>query len=313
MADVTATMTDQVAALMDELDQYPEQRAEIIFELAAELERVGRPESALEWLQQVADDGGVDGALARVEIAELHFGAGRADLAEAELGKVMRSRLGDAMPYASAAELLATRGDDAAAVRWFTIAAVRLTEEERAAARGEFGWATWSYSVLRQRREARERLGLPPDDLDIGLVEPPGRQMSPFPSVEEARADGRAVIARVVRILAWPQADFALARQRWPGLLAEESFERYRARLEPQMREIAADGTTVRLVHVRAEAMQAYADRVGGSVADPDIRRGYLDDEDRRGKVTAWPPGRNAVCWCGSSVKYKKCCGRPGS
>ena len=24
--------------------------------------------------------------------------------------------------------------------------------------------------------------------------------------------------------------------------------------------------------------------------------------------VTAWPPGRNQPCWCGSGCKYKKCC-----
>ncbi|MBC8091299.1 MAG: SEC-C domain-containing protein [Pseudonocardia sp.] len=24
----------------------------------------------------------------------------------------------------------------------------------------------------------------------------------------------------------------------------------------------------------------------------------------------AWPPGRNESCWCSSTVKYKKCCGR---
>ncbi|TDC03308.1 SEC-C metal-binding domain-containing protein, partial [Actinomadura bangladeshensis] len=25
----------------------------------------------------------------------------------------------------------------------------------------------------------------------------------------------------------------------------------------------------------------------------------------------AWPPERNAPCWCGSGRKYKKCCGSP--
>jgi hypothetical protein len=24
-----------------------------------------------------------------------------------------------------------------------------------------------------------------------------------------------------------------------------------------------------------------------------------------------WPPGRNQACWCGSGVKYKKCCAAP--
>jgi uncharacterized protein YchJ len=29
-------------------------------------------------------------------------------------------------------------------------------------------------------------------------------------------------------------------------------------------------------------------------------------------RTIAWPPPRNAACWCGSGSKYKKCCGRPG-
>jgi hypothetical protein len=28
-------------------------------------------------------------------------------------------------------------------------------------------------------------------------------------------------------------------------------------------------------------------------------------------RATRWPPGPNQPCWCGSSAKYKKCCGRP--
>jgi tetratricopeptide (TPR) repeat protein len=27
--------------------------------------------------------------------------------------------------------------------------------------------------------------------------------------------------------------------------------------------------------------------------------------------LTPWPPGRNQPCWCGSGVKYKKCCAAP--
>jgi SEC-C motif len=311
---MTATMTDRAAVLIDELDLYPDERAEIIFELAAELERAARPEAALEWLRRLVEDGGADGALARVEIASLHYAADHADLAEAELSKLMAARLSDAMPYLSAGELLVERGDDEAAVRWFTMAALRLTDAERAAARGEHGWMSWGYSVLWQRREARERLGLAPDDLDAGLLEPPGRRMSSFPSLEQARDDGRAQRARLVRILVWPQAEFAIAQQRWPDLLdANVSFEQYRAQTESHMREIAVGCTRIQLLEARVPAMQAYADRVGGPIADPDVRRGYLDDRAKHGHVVAWPPGRNASCWCGSRVKYKKCCGRPGS
>lgn len=311
---MTATMKNRAAALVNELDLYPDEQADIIFELAAELERDGRPEAALGWLRKLVEDGGADGALARVETARLHYAAGDAELAEAELSTLKATRLSDAMPYVSAGELLVERGDDAAAVRWFTMAALRLTDAEHAAARGEHGWISWGYSVLWQRRQARERLGLAPDDLDAGLFEPPGRRMSSFPSLEQARHDGRAQRARMARILVWPFPEFTLAQQRWPDLLDPNvSFEQYRARTESYSREIAAAGTTIQLVDARVPEMQAYAEGVGGSIADPDVRRAYLDHQVQHGQVGAWPPGRNASCWCGSGTKYKRCCGRPGS
>jgi hypothetical protein len=193
------------------------------------------------------------------------------------------------------------------------MAAVRLTDEQRADAQGEYGWLSWGYSVLWQRREARERLGLPPDDLDAGLVEPPGLRSS-FPTLEETRADARTLAAQLARILVWPQAEFALAEQRWPGLLdVAVSFEQYRARTESHLRDLAAGATRVQIVEAQVLALQAYAERVGGSVDDPEVRRGYLDDRARQGHALAWPPGRNAPCWCGSAAKYKKCCGRPGT
>lgn len=47
----------------------------------------------------------------------------------------------------------------------------------------------------------------------------------------------------------WPQADFASAQHRWPGLLDPEvSFEQYRTQTESHMREIAAGCTRIQLV-----------------------------------------------------------------
>ncbi|MHA6802773.1 SEC-C metal-binding domain-containing protein [Salinifilum ghardaiensis] len=38
----------------------------------------------------------------------------------------------------------------------------------------------------------------------------------------------------------------------------------------------------------------------------------YMLVWDEAGRGLAWPPERNAACWCGSQRKYKKCCGAPG-
>ncbi len=47
-----------------------------------------------------------------------------------------------------------------------------------------------------------------------------------------------------------------------------------------------------------------------------EIERGMRADLSARiltpeGELIPWPPERNDPCWCGSGVKYKKCCGRP--
>ncbi len=66
-------------------------------------------------------------------------------------------------------------------------------------------------------------------------------------------------------------------------------------------------------MRARVDALQDYTDRTDGAVEDATTRHGHLEEQIRRGDVLAWPAGRNAPCWCGSAVKYKKCCGRPGT
>jgi hypothetical protein len=290
-----------------------------VFEIAAEFDRAGDQRSALDWLRTLVAAGGLDGALARVEIASIYFNAGRDELATAELAAIRAECPGDPAPYAMAAELLAEHGEQATALVWFTMAAARFSDDQLAATAGEDGWISAAYAVLWQRRQLRERLGYPPDDLDTGLLAPPlQRAAAPsavLPTVEEALADGLPGMAQRMRVLVWPQRDFDLAGQRWPRLLdAAVSHAEYRHRLESQLRESTATGRVkIDLIPARVDALRDYATRHGGSVEDAQVRRGYLDEHARLGHAQAWPPGRNAPCWCGSSVKYKKCCGRPAS
>ena len=75
--DVAEMNLDRVATLVGELDEFPDSRAEIIFDLSAELAREGRTTEALQWLGRLAEGGDVDGALARVEMAAVHYQGGR--------------------------------------------------------------------------------------------------------------------------------------------------------------------------------------------------------------------------------------------
>jgi hypothetical protein len=58
-----------------------------------------------------------------------------------------------------------------------------------------------------------------------------------------------------------------------------------------------------------ADALTDFAERTGESPTDPDVKQRYCLSVPGSATI-AWPPERNAACWCGSARKYKKCCGR---
>ena len=166
---MTATTSGLVPALVASSGEYPDERVEIVFEIAAELRQADDHEAALDWLGTVVASGGFDASLARLQAAEIHFDAGRSDLAMAALRALEDSRERDPEAYAFAGEMLDERGDEQGALRWFTMGASRLREQEIADARGEFGWMSPHYGILWQRHLLRERLGYPPDGLQQDL------------------------------------------------------------------------------------------------------------------------------------------------
>ena len=308
---MTATRARDVQALLDDLAEHPRDAAYDIFEFAHELHLAGDDESALHCLLPLAELSGLDGSLARVQIAELYFEAGRDEEALAQLDMIESAHEREPMAYSAAAELLLHHGDDDAALRWYTMGALRLTEQQRAAARGEGGWLASYYPLLWQRHLLRQRLGLEQDDFEDGLWEPPLRRRS-FRPTSEVLDDPRVSRAKTMRILVWPEPDFVAAKRRWPDAL-DGTFDDYRTRLESQYRELSrrSRGKLV-IVHGRFDRMREWARRTGGDMEDEQVRLGHMEQQFARGEVVAWPPGRNAACWCGSNAKYKKCCGRPG-
>ena len=111
-------------------------------------------------------------------------------------------------------------------------------------------------------------------------------------------------------MLIFQRAERAEAHRRWPddyddapGHYAEVERRR-RVHAEAGGRAVIVPGTVAELV--------AFAETHGGSPLDEEVRRRYCASiADAR--TLTWPPARNAPCWCGSCVKYKKCCGRPGT
>lgn len=64
-------------------------------------------------------------------------------------------------------------------------------------------------------------------------------------------------------------------------------------------------------VPLTVSVLTDFADQTGADPVGEATRRACMDRVVADGGAVSWPPPRNAACWCGSSLKYKKCCGRP--
>ena len=86
--------------------------------------------------------------------------------------------------------------------------------------------------------------------------------------------------------------------------------EDYRRELQSALCETSERGK-MRVVPVDLAGLYEYAERSGADPARRSTRLAYLSTMETDDDI-AWPPERNAPCWCGVGRKYKKCCGRPG-
>ena len=78
--------------------------------------------------------------------------------------------------------------------------------------------------------------------------------------------------------------------------------------MEGQAKWMRGHGVLVRAMSpIVVDEFVAWCDEHG---EDPeDGRAPYAAHVLAGGDALAWPPGRNAPCWCGSQRKYKLCCG----
>lgn len=146
-----------------------------------------------------------------------------------------------------------------------------------------------------ERRAEREHVGVELDEDD---------RLAPAPGPPRSGPIAWAV--------AWFAPDqHAAALERWPDL-AEDLFDpaRYARRIEEQLRTLhAALGHRPAVAPLVVDEFLGWAAEVGYDPAGADARSTYAAELNRTGRAIRWPPGRNDTCWCGSSRKYKRCCG----
>jgi tetratricopeptide (TPR) repeat protein len=114
--------------------------------------------------------------------------------------------------------------------------------------------------------------------------------------------------------IAWfPAPEWQEAVRRWPDLLdgLPEDHREYSHEVEARTKRVAAVTAGVRL-HISPFTVQglvAYAHERNEDPGTAKARSREAAELPRLDEAVAWPPGRNDPCWCGSGVKYKKCCG----
>ncbi len=246
-----------------------------------------RAERALAIWQQLIDEGGTAGDDARVDYADFLFKEGRNDEARSELDAVMASNRIYSFAWRSAAELLERRDELDEALLWYEIAADQLTAEDV---------STGSHRIqdlVTGRRRVKWALRLPLDALDLigaqGEEEETDREA-------ELRDLLRNPVVIAGRIQVWDRSEFDDA-VRWRRQLIGANADGYCHMVERVLR-----------THDQRVTIATWT--YGGLVdCLRDVRSRH--DELPDGRRVAWPPPRNTPCWCGSGVKYKKCCGGP--
>jgi tetratricopeptide (TPR) repeat protein len=315
---VTTAPRESLHQFRLELEEYPDQRGEILLDIAHTHRTLGEFEPAEAIMREMIAEGGEDGDYARVSLAELLFDLGRDAEARAELAALKAGRRTDRGGWQLAAELFEERGELSEALTWYTMATERFTAGERSRLDSEYGWSTPAGMLVRGRRGVRRGMGLPPDGTDALVPDENEIQrlfLRPMSTIDEAMDTMRARrdVSAEVRMLFWPRTEFDAAVERWPDLLKDQAAAaHYYPDLEQKLSVIAAEGAhRVSLVPCEVDGLVVFLDQAGSDDADSAARRAYLETRHRDGHYVSWPPERNKPCWCGSAVKYKKCCGAP--
>jgi tetratricopeptide (TPR) repeat protein len=112
-------------------------------------------------------------------------------------------------------------------------------------------------------------------------------------------------------LLFWPRPEFDQVLLRWPALAEEygHTWDEYRTIVQRSLVQWSESGSPrSALLAGTADGLASYAEDNDGDPTDPQVHQGYVQYLEEHPQETAWPPGRNQECWCGSGLKYKKCC-----
>jgi tetratricopeptide (TPR) repeat protein len=301
--------------LEQEAVRYPDERGEILLEAADKWERAGEVDRAVALLEQVLTLGGDDAGFARHSLARIRFEQGADAGAWAQLHALEQDESSAVASAGLVAELLEERGEYEAALAWFD-RAIGAEEAARISADPESAGLATAIPLFGRQR-CREKLGLPVDDLDRAADAADRHRRELFSRLERASSRSSVVDPSArpsrVQMLVWQRDELQRAMQRWPEVFTQEDVEGHHAAVERWLQELTNEqhGGPITLISGSADGFADYLQRAGGDPAEESVRLGYSAQVLDIGRTISWPPGRNHPCWCGSTRKYKKCCGAP--
>ncbi|MGH3885261.1 MAG: SEC-C metal-binding domain-containing protein [Pseudonocardiaceae bacterium] len=233
---------------------------------------------------------------------------GRMDEAMAELTALRPLLSEDAEAASYISEALAAGGRAEIAEQWLTEALVGMlqrlpaldSEQEQAAHERAMVVAC---ALAIERHEVRHNLGLPHDEHDR-LADLLTDVVHHVFGADEQDYEGTA-------LLFWPQPEFDQVLLRWPALAEEygHTWDEYRIIVQQSLVRWSESGCPqLALLAGAADELASYAELNDGDPTDPQVRQGYAQHLEEHHQKIAWPPSRNHECWCGSALKYKKCC-----
>ncbi|MCU1648279.1 MAG: hypothetical protein JWN03_8554 [Nocardia sp.] len=282
----------------------PEERAQNLSEAGSYWAMAGEPERARRaYLAAIADGGPVAGD-ARIWYALFLIENGDEAAGVEILDTVFAEGADDYVVYQSVGEMYEERSEPKDALRWFEagLARVRLLGDQQDEGFGE-------YRLAFGRKRIRQSMDLP-EDADDRWAEQKRDEL--VQSVDGGRPARGAPQPMVHSVFYFPEAELDRALKRWPELREHfESHDEHRAAAEHSLSSLVPIGSSPLISIATVAGLIDYAAAAGSDPTLPSTRAAYAVELARIGQAVAWPPGRNDPCWCGSSRKYKKCCGRP--
>ena len=265
------------------------------------------------------------------DIAECLLEAGRRSEADALYSALRERDPDDPWLYNSAG--FAYRGiDDREALRWL------LDGIDVAIATGDHDQVIGQ--LLGLAHEQWDRLKEQPDGELIGRVEEferkwqrpshashrwldatPTRQPQPCsycgfdpvcpPDAPRVPPPAQSATSKMPLSLAWfPAEQWVAATERWPDLLDDLPAEHdaYSCRIEARLKWFAKIMAGHKLSVSPLDVDELVLTRTDDA-GTGEGRSLMAAEIARTGRAINWPPSRNEPCWCGSSRKYKRCCG----